>query len=57
MSKDKLKSMLDNMIDGKSEQAQVDFHDYLQDKMKATINPQEVEVEVDDDVDVEDETE
>jgi len=29
----KLSDMLDNLIDSNPDQAQVDFHDYLQDKM------------------------
>jgi hypothetical protein len=32
--KDKLQNMLDNLINQKPEQAQVDFHDYLQGKMQ-----------------------
>lgn len=35
--KEKLRNMLDNLINDKSEQAQVDFHDYLGDKMKDTL--------------------
>jgi len=35
---DKLRDMLDNLIDDKSEQAQVDFHDYLGDKMKEVLD-------------------
>ena len=31
--KKKLSNMLDNLIDSNPEQAQVDFHDYLQDKI------------------------
>ena len=31
--KKKLSDMLDNIIDSNPEQAQMDFHDYLQDKM------------------------
>ena len=31
---DKIRNMLDNLINDKAEQAQVDFHDYLQGKMK-----------------------
>ena len=32
--KEKLRAMLDNIIDDKGEQAQVEFHAYLQDKMQ-----------------------
>jgi hypothetical protein len=45
--KDKLRNMLDNLINDKSEQAQVDFHDYLGPKMKDTLG-----VALDNDVDV-----
>ena len=48
MPKEKIRSMLDNLINDNSEQAQVDFHDYLQDKMKDVIgieNPAAAEVE------------
>jgi len=50
--KEKLRNMLDNLINDKSEQAQVDFHDYLGDKMKDTlgVSPPETE-ETDTDVD------
>jgi Cdc6-like AAA superfamily ATPase len=34
---DKLKDMLDNIINGKPEQAEVVFHDYLSQKMKERI--------------------
>lgn len=40
---DKLKSMLDNLIKDRGEQAQVDFHDYLQDKMQDVIRPTDVD--------------
>jgi hypothetical protein len=33
----KLKDMLDNLINGKSEQAQVVFHDYLKSKMNGVV--------------------
>ena len=36
---DKLKNMLDNLIKDKPEQAQVDFHDYLQGKMQDVVKP------------------
>lgn len=50
--KEKLRNMLDNLINDKSEQAQVDFHDYLGDKMKDTlgVSPPEAD-EADKDVD------
>ena len=53
--KDKLRNMLDNLVNDNKEQAQVDFHDYLGDKMKDTLglNSQEV----DDDAAAETETE
>lgn len=34
---DKLSDVLDNLIDNNSEQAQVNFHDYLQGKMQEII--------------------
>ena len=50
--KEKLKNMLDNLINDKSEQAQVDFHDYLGDKMKDTLGVSAPETdETDTDVD------
>lgn len=36
--KDKLRDMLDSIIDDNDEKAQVDFHSYVTDKMKDTIN-------------------
>ena len=36
-NKDKIRSMLDNIVGDKGEQAQVDFHDYLQGKMKEVL--------------------
>ena len=45
--KQKLRDMLDSLIDDKSDQAQVDFHQYLEVKMKDVLNPEEVETEVD----------
>ena len=39
VDKSKLKDMLDSMIDDNSDQAQVDFHSYLEDKMKEIVNP------------------
>jgi hypothetical protein len=35
--RDKLHNMLDNIIDNKGEQAQVNFHDYLNDKMREVV--------------------
>lgn len=37
---DKLQNMLDNLINQKPEQAQVDFHDYLQGKMQEVLGTQ-----------------
>jgi len=34
---DKLSDMLDNLIDTNPEQAQMDFHDYLQDKIQDMV--------------------
>ncbi len=48
--KEELRSFLDAMVDDNSEQAQVHFHSYLEDKMKNVINPQPDEVEDEDDV-------
>ena len=45
--KEKLKNMLDNIINDKSEQAQVDFHDYLGDKMKDTLGVSSPETDED----------
>ena len=39
VDKTKLKDMLDSMIDDNSEQAETDFHSYLEDKMKDVVNP------------------
>jgi hypothetical protein len=53
--KEKLRSMLDNLIGDKPEQAQVDFHDYLGNKMQDTlgISPSEAPAEEADDNDEE----
>ncbi len=48
--KEKLRNMLDNLVGDNSEQAQVDFHDYLGDKMKDTLGV-EPPVESDEEVD------
>jgi len=37
--KEKLRDMLDALIDDNSDKAQVDFHSYLSDKMKEVIHP------------------
>ncbi len=34
---EKLKDMLDNLVNGKPEQAQVAFHDYLRNKLHGVI--------------------
>ena len=39
--KDKLRDMLDSIIDDNSDKAQVDFHSYVTDKMKDTLHPEE----------------
>ena len=50
--KKKLNDMLDSIIDKNSEQAEVNFHGYLEDKMREVLNPAtavaDVEVEVKD---------
>jgi len=35
--REKLQSMLDAIIDDKNDQAQVDFHQYLQNKMQSAL--------------------
>jgi hypothetical protein len=56
--KDKLRDMLDAMIDDNDEKAQVDFHSFVVDKLKDTLdlNPaddegeeEEIEIEKDED--------
>lgn len=37
--KKKLNDMLDSIIDKNSEQAEVHFHGYLEDKMREVLNP------------------
>ena len=53
--KDKLRDMLDALIDDNDEKAEVDFHSYVTDKMKDTLglnsDDDEVEVEVEDETD------
>lgn len=53
--KEELRNFLDAMVDDNSEQAQVHFHSYLEDKMKDILHPQPDELE-DDDVDDSEET-
>lgn len=48
--KEKLRDMLDAIVDDNNEQAQVAFHSYLEDKMKEVLNPATV-----DDLDSDDE--
>lgn len=43
--KKKLNDMLDALINKNNEQAEVHFHDYLEDKMKEVLNPEEVTVD------------
>lgn len=43
--KEKLKDMLDAIIDNNTEKAEVDFHSYLQGKMKDVMHGEEVEEE------------
>ncbi len=49
--KEKLRDMVDSLIDDNSEKAQVDFHGYVTDKMKDVldINTDEADDEVVDD--------
>lgn len=42
-NKEKLKDMLDNLIDGKPEQAEIAFHDYLNVKMRQVVGNEEVQ--------------
>jgi len=44
-----LDKMLDNLINDKGEQAQVNFHAYLQDKMQTVIHGEEPVSEITDD--------
>jgi len=37
--KEKLKDMLNSIVDKKDEQAQVFFHDYLENKMRDVLKP------------------
>lgn len=40
----KLKDMLDNLINGKSEQAQVVFHDYLKTRVNDKLSGEQPEI-------------
>ena len=40
--KDKLRDMLDSLIDDNNDQAQVHFHGYLEDKMRDMLRPEDV---------------
>ncbi len=42
---EKLKDMLDNLINGKSEQAQVVFHDYLKSKLNGVVGSDDKTIE------------
>lgn len=44
--KDKLRDMLDNLVNDNNDQAQVNFHNYLEDKMKEVLNPDAVDADV-----------
>lgn len=48
----KLTDMLDNLINNKSDQAQVDFHGYLEQKMKEVITPRSFNVDDDSEKDM-----
>lgn len=41
MANEHLKAMVDALIDGNNEQAQVSFHSYLTGRMKDQLNPQD----------------
>lgn len=45
---ERLRAMLDNIIDDKGEEAQVDFHAYLQDKMQEVLGGEVPETPADD---------
>ena len=54
--KKKLKDMLNSIVDKNNEQAQVFFHDYLEDKMRDVLKPVvDAETDVDAKVVVDDE--
>ena len=44
-NKDKLRDMLDAIIDDDTTKAEVDFHEYLSGKMKDVMNPEAAAVE------------
>ena len=46
---EKLRAMLDNIIDDKGEQAQIEFHSYLQDKMQEVLGNGQEAGEAEDD--------
>jgi hypothetical protein len=46
--KDILKAMLDNLVDGKPEQAQIAFHQYVKDKIQDVYRKTEAPVQADD---------
>jgi hypothetical protein len=48
MSKENLKDMLDNIIADNSEQAEIEFHKHLQDKMQQKLQGTDVSVEDED---------
>ena len=47
VDKEKLRDVLDALIDDNSEKAQVDFHSYLSDKMKDSMQDDEESSETD----------
>lgn len=53
--KKKLKDMLNSIVDKNDEQAQVFFHDYLEDKMRDVLKPVNVDTEAEAEVVVDDE--
>ncbi len=52
--KKKLKDMLNSIVDKNNEQAQVFFHDYLEDKMRDVLKPVNVDAEAEAEVVVDD---
>jgi len=46
--KEHLKSMLTNIVHDRNEEATVDFHNYLQARMRELVNPQVEVTETDD---------
>lgn len=49
VDKDKLRDMLDSLIDDNPEQAQVHFHSYLEDKMKEKVGSEQFTPSYDED--------